>query len=87
MALHRTGCMVLPGRTASHTALAHRRGIHSIGYGQAPGLSLGVPGKRPIPQNRRKPEPPWLPPVQDCFHNVRRDAGQRKEANEGDRHR
>jgi hypothetical protein len=44
-----------------------------------PGLHLGVPGKRSIPEHIGKPQLLRLPSIEDRFHDVRRQAGERQE--------
>ena len=50
-----------------------------VSIAEAPGLPLGVPGKRPIPEHLGQPQPLRLPPVEDRLDNVRRQAGERQE--------
>ena len=41
--------------------------------------SLLLPVQRPIPQHLGQPQPLRLPPIEDRFHDVRRQAGERQE--------
>ena len=58
-----------------------------VSIAEAPGLPLGVPGKRSVPEHIGQPQALRLPPVQDRFHDVGRQAGEREEtADVGVRH-
>jgi len=50
---------------------------------EAPGAALLLPPHRLIPQHLSQPEPLRLPPVQDRFHNVGRQTGERQEPADG----
>jgi hypothetical protein len=50
-----------------------------VSIAEAPGLPLGVPGKRFIPEHIGKPQPLRLPAVEDRLHDVGRQAGQREQ--------
>jgi hypothetical protein len=45
----------------------------------SPAKSLLIPPQRPVPQHFSEPHLLRLPPVQDCFNDVRRKTGQWKE--------
>jgi hypothetical protein len=61
------------------TAVEHLSLSRSVSIAEAPGLPLGVPGKRFIPEHVGKPQHIRLPPVQDRLDDVRREAGERQE--------
>jgi hypothetical protein len=51
----------------------------SISIAEAPVRSLLLPCNRPVPRHLSQPQPLRLTAVQDRFHNVRRQAGEREE--------
>jgi hypothetical protein len=65
---------------ADYHALRRELARKRVSIAEAPGLPLGAPYNRPDPQHLRKPKSLRLASVQDRFHNVGRQAGERQEA-------
>ena len=55
---------------ADYHALRRELARKRVSIAEAPGLLLGVPSKRSIPEHIGKPQPLRLPPVEHCLYDV-----------------